>query len=395
MHHFTERSERIPVNVIRELFKLMADPDIISLGGGNPAKESFPLEEVRQITDYLLCVHGADILQYGVTPGYLPLRQAYLEHLARPKGVQAEVANTIIFTGSTQGISLTLELFCNEGDTVLVENPTFLGTLNVMYKMGLRVVPVETDAQGICIDDLEEKVRRERPRLLYTIPTFQNPTGRTIPAERRQRIAELAAKYDFIVLEDDPYGDVRLAGEPVPPIKSFDTAGNVVMMNSFSKIISPGLRVGVGVAEADIAAKLEALKQGADTHTALLPQAICAEFLDRGLLPAHLQRIAAIYRERLDAMLAAMAKHFPADCRYTVPEGGLFLWVELAGDIDATRLLERAVAEEKVAFVPGAPFCVHAEDGRSCMRLNFSNSGPKQITTAIERLGRLLQSETK
>lgn len=392
MHRFTERVSRVPGNVIRELFKLAGDPEIISLGGGNPAKESFPLEDVRRITDDLLATHGADILQYGVTPGYQPLRRAYLDSLALPKGVRAELENTIIFTGSTQGIALTLELFCNEGDTVLVENPTFLGTLNELYKRGLRVTPVATDDAGIVIEDLEAKIRSEQPRLLYTIPTFQNPTGRTIPAARRRRIAELAAEYDLIVLEDDPYGDVRLSGEAVPPVKAFDTAGNVVLMNSFSKIISPGLRVGVCVAAADITAKLEALKQGADVHTAILPQAICAEFLSRGLLPAHLERIAGIYRARLAAMLDGLKRHFPADCRYTVPEGGLFLWVELAGDIDATELLKQAVEQEKVAFVPGAPFCVNAADGRSCMRLNFSNSAPEQISIAMQRLGRLISA---
>lgn len=389
MTNFAQRAERLKGNAIREIFKLLTDPAIISLGGGNPARESFPQEQIRAIADQLLAERGVDMLQYGLTLGYQPLRQACLDHLFRPKGIVAELDNIITFTGSTQGISMVGEAFLDEGDVVLMENPTFLGTLNTLRKLGARLEPVSMDADGLDVEDLERQVRRHRPKLLYTIPTFQNPSGRTIPAARRQRIAQLAAEYDFLVLEDDPYGEVRFAGQAQPPIKSFDQAGQVVLMNSFSKTIAPGLRVGVACAPPEIVAKLELFKQCADTHSPLLPQAICAEYLCQGLMPQHLLEVAEIYRQRLAAMLEGLERHFPAECQYTVPEGGLFLWLRLPG-LDAAELLKQSLAEAKVAFVPGASFCIDPEQGRDCLRLNYSSSAPEQISVAMERLGRLI-----
>lgn len=395
MRHFSERLDRLQGSIIREIFKMLADPSIISLAGGSPAKESFPIETVREIADQLLREKGVAMMQYGLTNGYLPLREAYIEHIVKPKGVEAKVENTICFTGSGQGIYLIFDVFLDPGDVVLVENPTFLATLNVLRKMNTVLVPVETDAHGIIIEDLEAKVKQYKPKLLYTIPTFQNPTGRTITVDRRQKIAALAASHDFIVLEDDPYGEVRFRGEAVPPIKSFDEAGNVIMLNSFSKTIAPGLRVGACTADADIVNKLELVKQGADTHTPTLTQAICAEYLNRGLMPGHLEDVAKIYIERLDAMLDGIKRHFPAGCDYTEPEGGLFVWVKLPVRIDTSALLKRVVAEAKVAYVPGAPFCVNPADGLDCLRLNYSSSAAAQIAIGVERLGQMLKQEIK
>ncbi len=392
MVEFSQRSQRFQASAIRELFKLMADPEIIPLSGGSPADESFPLAEIRTIIDDLLATQGSALLQYGITTGWQPLREAYIQHLLQPKGISAAAENVIITTGSTQGIHLVCDAFLNEGDVVLVESATFLNTLNVLRKFGAQIVAVDMDDQGMCIDDLAAKVQQYHPKLLYTIPTFQNPTGRTIPLERRQAIAQLAAEYDFIVIEDDPYGDVRLEGEALPPIKYFDASGRVIMMNSFSKIIAPGLRVGAAVGTAEIISTLEVFKQGMDTHTDNLAQAVCAEFLNRGLLPAHLQRISAMYKERRDVMLSCLDTYFPASCRYTIPQGGLFLWVELPPGSDTTALLNKAV-QAKVAFVPGAPFCLDAESGKRYMRLNYSFSAPEQIREALRRLGALLHDE--
>lgn len=395
MRHFSERLDRLQGSIIREIFKMLVDPEIISLAGGSPAKESFPIDTVREIADALLREKGVAMMQYGLTTGYQPLREAYIEHIAKPKGVAAKLENTICFTGSGQGIYLIFDVFLDPGDVVLVENPTFLATLNVLRKMNTVLVPVEMDAEGIIIEDLEAKIKQYKPKMLYTIPSFQNPTGRTIPTDRRRKIAELAASHDFIVLEDDPYGEVRFRGEPVPAIKSFDTAGNVIMLNSFSKIIAPGLRVGACAAAPDIINKLELVKQGADTHTPTLTQAICAEFLSRGLLPEHLKSVANIYTERLDAMLDGIKRHFPAGCEYTEPEGGLFVWVKLPNQIDASALLPRVVAEAKVAYVPGAPFCVNPADGIDSLRLNYSSSDAGKIAVGVERLGKMLQAELK
>ena len=393
MRQYAERMSRVTGSAIRQIMKLMADPNIISLGGGNPAPESFPVDKIREITDQLLQEKPIQMLQYGITIGYEPLRQAALEHLFRPKGIQADLDNIITFTGSTQGIYLVLDMFIDPGVPILVESPTFLGTLNVMKKMGAQIIPVEMDENGLDVEDLERKIKQHHPRLLYTIPTFQNPTGRTIPAERRKRIAELAGEYDMIVIEDDPYGDVRIKGQAQPPIKHFDTADNVILMNSFSKIIAPGMRVGTAVGPVDLIQQMEKVKQGMDTHTTSLTQAICAEFLNQGLLPDHLRFIAEIYRERLEAMLQGLEKYFPAECSFTRPEGGLFVWVRLPGIADTTKLLEKSIQQCQVAFVPGTTFFPEEGQGMDCLRLNFSSSTPLQIDTALSRLGTLIQQE--
>ena len=387
MVQYSQRLSRVKGSVIREIFKMMADPQIISLGGGSPAAEGYPLEEVREISDRLLRDHGVEMLDYGLTSGYLPLREAYLEHLVLPKGVEAQVENTIIMTGSGQGIYLIFDVFIDPGDTVLIESPTFLNTINVLRKMDANIIGVEMDEDGIIIEDLEEKIKRHHPKLLYTIPTFQNPTGRSLGLARQQ-IAELAARYDMVVLEDDPYGDVRFRGEALPPIKSFDTSGNVIMLNSFSKTIAPGLRVGAVTAKKEWVQKLELVKQGADTHTATLPQAICAEFLSQGLLRAHLQKVGKIYAERFAAMERGIQQYFPASCEYTHPDGGLFVWARIPGS-DTMELNKRAVSEYKVAFVPGQPFFINENEGIDCLRLNYSSSNVEKITTACQRLGEL------
>ena len=391
MVQYSQRLSRVKGSVIREIFKMMADPEIISLGGGSPAAEGYPLDKVREISDCLLRDHGVAMLDYGLTSGYLPLREAYLEHLVRPKGVAAQVENTIIMTGSGQGIYLVFDVFIDPGDTVLIESPTFLNTINVLRKMDANIVGVAMDEEGIIIEDLEEKIKRHHPKLLYTIPTFQNPTGRSLSLPRRQAIAELAARYDMVVLEDDPYGDVRFRGEPLPPIKSFDESGNVIMLNSFSKTIAPGLRVGAVTAKEEWVQKLELVKQGADTHTATLPQAICAEFLRQGLLPAHLQKVGKIYAERFAAMERGIRQYFPANCEYTRPDGGLFVWARIPG-CNTIELNKRAVSEYKVAFVPGQPFFINEDEGLDCLRLNYSSSNVEKITAACQRLGELFAS---
>jgi 2-aminoadipate transaminase len=388
MVEYSQRIGRLQGSVIREIFKMMADPKIISLGGGNPAAESYPLDDIFMISNELLREKGVAMLQYGNTVGYWPLREAFLEHLARPKGVAAELDNIVCLTGSSQGIFLAFDAFIDPGDTVLVENPTFLAPLNLLRKLQANIVGLAMDEQGLIIEDLEQKIRQYHPKMLYTIPTFQNPTGRSLSLARRRKVAELAAEYDFVVLEDDPYADVRFRGEVLPPIKSFDAAEQVIMLNSFSKIIAPGLRVGAAVARAEWTEKLELVKQGADTHTPTISQAICAEFLGRGLLPAHLQRITPIYAERYQALEQGIKQFFPAETEYTKPDGGMFVWARLAGR-DMAALNRRAIQEYQVAFIPGQPFCVNEGEGTDCFRLNFSGSTPERIAIACERLGQL------
>jgi 2-aminoadipate transaminase len=395
MYKFAKRMSRVDASAVREILKLAKDPDIISFGGGSPANESFPEDTVRELAHELLLESSKDMLQYGLTEGWMPLRKAYIDHIATPKGMELGIGNVITTTGSTQGIHLSMDILVNEDDTVLVESPTFLSTLMVLNKIGCKCVPVEVGEQGILLDDLEAKIKEHSPRMLYCIPTFQNPTGRTIPLENRRKIASLAEEYGIFVVEDDPYGDLRYQGEQVPPIKSFDTAGRVILLNSFSKIIAPGLRVGIAVAHEDIIAKLVVSKQCADTHSAILNQAICAEYLNRGLLPAHLEQIIPIYRERMLVMRDSIKEHFPEGVSYTVPDGGLFYWIKLQGHQDINELLRTAISEYKVAFVPGAPFFTDARDGADTIRLSFSSNTPKQIEDGIKRLGAAMKHSMK
>lgn len=393
MAQFAKCMSKVSGEMTREILRLMSDPTVLSFGGGSPAREALPAGVIRDIVDKSLSGNSTALLQYGLTEGWTPLREAYLDHVVRAKGVRAEIGNVMTLTGSTQGVGLISEIFLDPGDHVLVESPTFFSSLNAFRRYEAFPVPVKVDDDGLVTEDLEEKMKKYRPKMLYTIPTFQNPTGRTIPAARRERIARLAEKYDVIVLEDDPYCDLRYSGEAPPPIKSFDESGHVVMLNSFSKILSPGLRVGAMTAAPGIIAKACDAKQIGDTHTSNLAQDICAEFLSRGLLPGHLREIVPIYDARLSAMLEGIEAHFPRDCKYTRPEGGLFVWLKLPGDADAQALLKRAIAELKVAFVPGRPFFVDPDEGKPCIRMNFSSNLPERIAEGMEKLGKFFTNE--
>ena len=389
---YADRMSRVSGSAVKEILKFMADPEIISFGGGSPAKEAFPVEAVTEIINQELKDNPIQMLQYGVTEGLMSLRQAYIEHIAKPKGLDFAVENVIATTGATQGIMLAVDALVNEGDTILVESPTFLGTLMVFDKYNCNLIPVETDAQGMIMSDLEEKVKKHNPKMLYCIPTFQNPTGNTLPTDRRKKIAALAAEHGFFVLEDDPYCDLRYSGEAVPPIKSFDTADRVILLGSFSKIISPGIRVGTVAANAELIQKMTVVKQCSDTHTANLMQAVCADFLNQGLLPGHLEKILPMYKERLDAMLAGIEAHFPEGTTFTRPEGGLFIWVKLPETIDIPALLAKATKEYKVAFIPGGPFFVNAADGKHFIRLNFSSTSVENIQYGMEKLGEAMKA---
>jgi 2-aminoadipate transaminase len=385
---FARRMERVNASAVREIFKLMADPEIISFGGGSPANESFQPHIVREIIEELLTLHPNAMLQYGTTEGWESTREAYVKHIAAPKGLHLTKDNVLVTTGSTQGISLAIDVFVNEGDAVLVESPTFLATLMMLNKMNANIVAVEMDERGMRTDDLEEKLRRTGARLIYTIPTFQNPTGRTLSRERRERVAELAKTYDAVVIEDDPYCDLRYAGETLLPIKYYDKSGHVILLNSFSKIISPGLRVGTVAADEEIVRKMVVAKQCSDTHTAILPQAVCAEYLNRELLAEHLRETAPMYKERLDRMIEGIETYLPEGTKYTTPDGGLFIWLTLPGKPDMGELLRVATQEYKVAFVPGAPFFADPADGWNTFRLNFSGNSPDQIDAGMRRLGK-------
>lgn len=395
MYSFSNRMNEVSARAVREILKLTADPNVIAFSAGSPANEAFPIETIQEIMNEAMEKNGTKVLQYGITEGLDTLREAYLNHLAVPKGLNVSIDNIMTTTGATQGIHLACDVFLDPGDVVLVESPSFLSTLMLFKKYFVKCIPLEMDEDGIMIEDLEEKIRLHQPKMLYTIPTFQNPTGKTLPEERRKKIAELASENNVIVLEDDPYGELRYRGDEISPIKKFDQSGHVILINSFSKIISPGLRVGAIVADEKILGKMTVSKQFADTHTTTLAQYVCAEFLNRNLLPEHLISIRQLYKERMETMLNGMDIYFPKGTNYTKPDGGLFIWAELPGECNTQELLKKAVADYQVAFVPGAPYYINPQDGRSFMRLNFSANTPEKIQEGMKRLSDLFYENHK
>ena len=388
--HIAERMQGVNGSAIRELFKLLGDPEIISFGGGNPAKECFPKEDIEKITAELLRDKSDVLLQYGATEGYLPLRKAYIEKILPDLGLTAELENVLALTGSMQGLDLICKVVVNPGDVVLVEEPSFLGALQTFNIAQAKLVPVPLHTDGIHVDELEALVREYRPVMFYTIPTFQNPTSWVSGIEARKAIARLAAEYDMIVIEDDPYASLRFSGEKLPTIKSFDTSGNVVLMSSFSKTISPGMRVALCCGNAELIRKMTIAKQSADTHSPNLNQAIIAEYLNRDLLPEHIVEISKVYAHSASVMIEAMEEYFPDWVEYEKPIGGLFIWCTLPEGWDASELFKKAVAR-KVAFVPGVSFFTTPGKGNNTFRLNFSAEPEERIRRGIRTLGDLLK----
>ena len=389
---FSERIKGVKGSAIRELFKVLGNPAIISFGGGNPAKECFPKEWAAETAKELIAEKGDALLQYGPTEGYMPLRKAYLEKVLPPLGItDATVDNVITMTGSMQGLDLIAKVMINPGSTVLVEEPTFLGALQIFKLAQANIVTVPMHEDGVHADELEAVVRETKPVMFYTIPTFQNPTGAVMNIEARKVTARLAAEYDMLVVEDDPYAALRYSGEVMPLIKTFDTSDNVLLLTSYSKTVSPGLRVACCCGNAELVRKMVIAKQGSDTHSPNLNQALIAEFLNQDRMPGHLEFINSVYSKSLNIMLDAMAKYFPEWAKYEVPEGGLFVWVTLPEGMDANEIYQRAVSEKLVAFVPGTPFFTDQTIGRNTFRMNFSAEPEERIVEGVHRLGDLLK----
>jgi 2-aminoadipate transaminase len=386
--NFAERFDGVTGSAIREIFKYLAKPGMISFAGGNPSLAALPDEICAELAQDVLKADGKRILQYGATEGYPPFVESLSQYLTEQYGFDLEMNSVLPTTGSTSCMDLLLKAFLNPGDAVLVESPTFLGNMQTLNLYQAKLVPVESDEGGVMLDKLEEAIKEHHPKLFYVIPSFQNPSGRTLAADRRKPIAELAAKYGFLVLEDDPYRDLRYTGEHLPTIKSYDTTGHVAYMGSFSKIISPGLRVGFVVAQKDILRKCTIGKQGTDLHTPNLNQAIVDQFLRRGLLKPHIDSILPQYKEKLELMLKELDS-FPEGTKYIVPEGGLFIWVEMPEGFNATELFQKAV-DANVAYVPGTHFYPYGGH-HNTLRLNFSNSTPEQIKEGMGKLRKLFE----
>lgn len=395
-HRYAQRTQRMTSSAIRELLKLTEQPDIISFGGGMPAPEVFPVKEFAAACERVLRDNSALALQYGSTEGYRPLIEMIARHTAR-FGISVSTDNIMITSGSQQALDLLGKIFINRGDRILVESPTYLGAMQAWNAYGAEYVSVPSDEDGMIVDGLEQALRTG-PKFIYLLPNFQNPTGATIPLERRLKIVELADRYGVPIIEDDPYGQLRYEGEHLPSvvvldgqIRSADSTyrGNVIYLSTFSKLLAPGLRLAWVIAPPEVIRKLVQAKQGTDLHTATFNQVLAYEVSHGGFLDQHIRFICETYRKRRDVMLDVMEETMPAGVHWTHPLGGLFLWVTLPNGMNTTEVLKTAV-DRKVAFVPGGPFHP-CGGGLNTMRLNFSYCRPEVIQEGMIRLADVLR----
>lgn len=397
----SRRSSSMRSSEIREILKLTQNPEIISFAGGLPNPKAFPHAELRKISDYLLSEKYETVLQYGITEGYNELREAILDRMKRYK-VDVTLDNIIITTAAQQGLAALGLVILNPGDKIAVSYITFLGVLTVFSLMESVAVPLSMDENGLNIDELENRLEENKKKgtpikIVYVVPNFQNPTGVTLSEQRRRRLVELAREYNFFIIEDDPYGELRYSGDPIDMIISFDipkgNEGNTIYVGTFSKTIGPGLRVGWAVGPENMIRKMVIAKQALDLCTDVFSQALIAEYLKQGFMDDHNERIRDLYRHKRDVMLENMDKYFPAEVTWIRPDGGLYLWVTMPQGMDTKELLRKAV-EKKVAFIPGHVFATDIKI-QNTFRLNFSCESDENIEEGIKRLGEVTAEELK
>ncbi len=374
-------------SIIREILKISSQPGVISFAGGLPAPELFPLEDLKEAMASVISKNGSMCAQYSLSMGITPLREL-LARRATESGSQSDVPNVLITAGAQQGIELVARALIEPGDYILTEYPTYVGALQAFEYYRARYAPVEMDDEGMMIDEAEEKLVRYKPKLIYTVSNFQNPTGITMSLSRRSRLIELAIKHNVPIIDDNPYSDIRFAGERLPTLKSIGGEA-VIALGTFSKILAPGLRIGWMNGPAQIMKYFEKVKQCTDLHTNTLCQYIIYEYLSAGKLEPHIQKLRANYKLRRDLMIKTMRETFPEGIKWTEPEGGLFLWVKLPTHVSAKDLLPRAI-EMKVAYVYGTPFYPDGQ-GLNALRLNFSNATHEDIVEGIKRLAKLFR----
>lgn len=384
-YEFSDRLKNLTGNAIREIFKVLQNPKMISFAGGLPATDCLPGEDVKRISTEVLTEDMVGILQYGATEGYMPLRKTYIEFIKRAGIENIAVDDTLIISGGQQGIDLMFKAFLNKGDKILVQNPTYLACLHICKTYEAVAVGVKSNEEGLDLEDFEAKIKSEKPKLAYLVPNFSNPTGKTLRAETRKRVVEIAKKYNLVIIEDDPYRELRYEGEPLPAIKSFDKDNTtVVYLCSASKTVSPGLRVGIAVGNSEIIRKMTIGKQAVDVHTSTLAQAIVNKYIEKGLLVENIVKAVPIYRGKRDFMLKQLAEKMPDTFKFTHPEGGLFIWGEFTDGTSAKAKFKDAIASN-VAYVCGNDFYADGS-GDNTMRLNFSNASYEQIEEGVNRL---------
>ena len=385
-----DRVKSMKGSAIREMFKRMANPDIISLAGGNPAAELFPGEELSKIAGKILMTSPTLALQYGTTDGHPAMRECAISR-AKKVNSYSENDSVLIMTGANQGIDLTAKAVLNKGDKIVVESPSFIGSLNAFRTYEAELVGVKVEDDGVSVEELEEVLKNDPSiKIFYTIPTFQNPTGTTMSLEKRKKVLDLASKYDILILEDNPYGDLRFSGEDLPTLKSMDTEGRVIYAGSFSKILSPGMRLGYLVAPTPLAEKIEVLKQVNDVHTPVLTKLMCVEFMKKYDIDKYIAKNCDLYGKKCKCMVDAMEKYFPkGKVKWVVPDGGIFLWCECPTITDISPIVERAL-EKNVAIVPGSNFQIDMNKPYNMFRLNYSSATLEKIEEGVKRLGEVL-----
>ncbi len=387
--NFARRMSSLKASEIREILKVTEQADVLSFAGGLPAPELFPTREIGEATRLVLQKAGAQALQYTTTEGYAPLREWIAGRMNQRLGTSFDKDHVLITHGSQQGLDLSGKVFLDEGDFVLCESPTYLAALSAFKAYGCRFIEIPADQDGMDMEALE-KVLNSTPgiKLIYLVPTFQNPTGKTWSLDRRRQLADLSARYSIAVIEDNPYGELRFEGTSLPAVKAFDTAGHVLCTGSFSKIFCPGFRIGWIAGDKEIIRRYVLAKQGVDLQCNTIAQMTVAEYLGRYDLDAHIRKIVDVYRQRRDTALRCLADYFPREVRFTRPEGGLFTWVELPARISARDVLKKCL-EKKVAFVPGGSFYPD-QPKENTFRLNYSNMPEEKIARGLRIIGEIL-----
>lgn len=394
---FADRALGMKASDIRELLELTQKAEIISLAGGLPNPGAFPVKEIGEICADLLVNDSHNALQYSATEGIRPLRQSLVDYMKKNYSIEGEVDNIIVTTGSQQALALISMVLLNPGDIIVTTAPSYVGGITAFKAFQAIMDTVDQDDRGLVIDSLSEKLadlksQGKKPKMIYVVPTFQNPSGVTMTEKRREEMLELAIEYDTLILEDDPYSRLRFEGEHLKPVKYFDYDGRVIFMGTMSKLLSPGLRVAWIHAPKNLARKFAIAKQSADLCSTTFSQYIAYEFFNRGYLDPHIEKIKTMYKRKKDIMMTAMDEHFPDSVTWTKPEGGMFTWVTMPEHVDSKLLLMRALKEDNVAFVIGQAFYPDGS-GKNHMRLNFSHSDDERLVEGIARLGKALKKE--
>lgn len=394
MIKFADRMNLLKGSEIRELLKLTEQPDIISFAGGLPAPELFPVSEMAQAASEVMEEKGRVALQYTTTEGYRPLREKIAERMAAKNGIKTDADHILMTSGSQEGLDFSGRVFLNKGDVVLLESPSYLGAINAFKTCEPRFVEVPTDKDGMIMEELEKILETtENVKMIYVIPDFQNPSGRTWPLERRMKFMEIINKFEIPVIEDNPYGELRFKGEYLPSLKSLDEKGLVIFLGSFSKILAPGYRLGWICASEEILAKYNYIKQGASLQSSTIGQLEVDRFLETNDLDAHVEKINDVYGKRCELMIKTMEETFPDCVSFTHPDGGLFTWVVLPEYMDAKVLAPQCI-EKKVAYVPGGSFFPNGGH-ENTFRLNYSNMPEDKIVEGIKRIAEVIKDNIR